>query len=123
MELVGRLAGGVAHDFNNLLTAVLGHLELLRDEVSAEGPHQELLAAIENAATQAAALSQNLLAFLRKEPRGPAPVDLNAVVEQITSLLRRTIDPRSRSLSTSCRPCRPWMRSPRRSPSCCSTCA
>ena len=94
LELVGRLAGGVAHDFNNLLTAVLGHLELLRDEFPAEGPHQELLAAVEKAATQAAALSQNLLAFLRKEPRGPAPVDLNAVVEQITSLLRRTIDPR-----------------------------
>ncbi len=94
MELVGRLAGGVAHDFNNLLTAVLGHLELLRNEVPAEGPHQELLAAVEKAAAQAAALSQNLLAFLRKEPREPQPVDLNAVVEQITSLLRRTIDPR-----------------------------
>jgi hypothetical protein len=49
---------------------------------------------MEQAATQAAALSQNLLAFLSKESPGPAPVDLNAVVEQITFLLRRTIDRR-----------------------------
>ena len=94
LELVGRLAGGVAHDFNNLLTAVLGHLDLVRDEVSPEGPHQEMLAVIEQAATQAAALSQNLLALLRKESRDLEPVDLNAVVEQMTRLLRRTIDRR-----------------------------
>ena len=53
-----------------------------------------MLAAAENAAGQAAALSQSLLAFLRKKPRGTESVDLNAVVEQITRLLRRTIDPR-----------------------------
>jgi two-component system, cell cycle sensor histidine kinase and response regulator CckA len=94
MELVGRLAGGVAHDFNNLLSAVIGHMDLLRGYVAPESPHLELLAAAEKAAIQAAALAQYLLAFLRKEPCDPEPVDLNAVVEQVIALLRRTFDPR-----------------------------
>ncbi len=94
MELVGRLASGVAHDFNNFMTAVLGHLALLRDYVAAEGPHQELMGGAEKAATQAAELSRQLLAFLRMEPAVPEPVDLNAVVGQVVGLLRRTFDPR-----------------------------
>ena len=94
LEAVGRLTSGVAHDFNNLLTIILGHLALLREEISPVGSPQELLTAIERGATQAAALTQQLLDFLRKGQHGPEPVDLNAVVEQITGLLRRTIDPR-----------------------------
>ena len=94
LELVGRLAGGVAHDFNNLLTVVLGHLALLRDATAPEGPHREMLAAVEEATTHAVALTQNLLALLRNDPRGPEPTDLNVVVEQTVRLLRRTIDPR-----------------------------
>ena len=96
MELIGRLAGGVAHDFNNLLTAVLGHLALLRDCVPAVDPHQELLGGAEKAAGQAAALSRQLLAFMRSEPDGPTGVDLNGVVREVVGLLRRTFDPRIR---------------------------
>jgi PAS domain S-box-containing protein len=94
MELMGRLAGGVAHDFNNLLTAVLGHLALLRNSAAHGGNPEELLDAAERAAAQAVGLVQQLLAFLRNEPQGPEPVDLNDVVGQIISLLRRTIDRR-----------------------------
>jgi PAS domain S-box-containing protein len=94
LELVGRMAGGVAHDFNNLLTSVLGHLALLRDEAAREGDAAELLAAAEKAANQAASLSGELLAFLRKGPRRPEPVDVNALVEQTAGLLRRILDPR-----------------------------
>ena len=94
MELIGRLAGGVAHDFNNLLSAVVGHLDLLRGYVAPGSPHLELLTAAEKAASQAAALAQYLLAFLRKEPGGPESVDLNAVVEQVVGLVRPTFDRR-----------------------------
>ncbi|HVS37730.1 MAG TPA: ATP-binding protein [Gemmataceae bacterium] len=96
LELVGQLAGGVAHDFNNLLTAVLGHVALLRDMAPPAGPYQELLAAVEKAASQASALSQQILAFLRKQNSVPEPVDLNAVAAQMTDLLRWTIDRRIR---------------------------
>jgi two-component system, cell cycle sensor histidine kinase and response regulator CckA len=88
------LAGGVAHDFNNLLSAVIGRLDLLRGSVAPESPHLELLVAAEKAASQAADLAQYLSAFLRKESGGPETVDLNAVVEQVVGLLRRTFDPR-----------------------------
>ena len=94
MELMGRLAGGVAHDFNNLLTALVGNLALLRECVPAQGPHQELLAGVEKAATQAAELTRQLLAFVRQEPSEPERIDLNAVVVQVLALVRRTFDRR-----------------------------
>ncbi len=94
LEMVGQLAGGVAHDFNNLMTAVLGHVALLRDGIAPQDPHQTLLAAVERAANHASDLSRRVLACLRHEAPRRVPVDLNGLVEQITGLLRRTIDPR-----------------------------
>ncbi len=95
LEAVGRLAGGVAHDFNNLLTVVLGNLELVRSGVD-PAEIDELLAASERAARQAADLTRQMLGFARRQPLQPAVVDLNALARESLALLRRSIDPRIR---------------------------
>jgi PAS domain S-box-containing protein len=91
MEAVGRLAGGVAHDFNNLLTSVLGHADLALKRLGSTDPMQDDLLEIQSAANRAAALTQQLLAFSRKQVLEPRVVDLNAVVGGIARMLRRTI--------------------------------
>jgi len=91
MEAVGRLAGGVAHDFNNLLTAVLGHADLALTQVDPGKPFHEDLQEIKQAALRAAALTQQLLAFSRKQVLERRVVDLNQIVAGITRMLDRTI--------------------------------
>jgi len=91
MEAVGRLAGGVAHDFNNLLTSVLGHADLALNALEpTDSLHDDLLQ-IKAAGTRAAALTQQLLAFSRKQVLEPRVVDINAVVTSLARMLRRTI--------------------------------
>jgi hypothetical protein len=94
LEAVGRLAGGIAHDFNNLLTVVLGNLELIRTGAATGDDADELLAATERAARQAADLTKQMLGFARRQPLRTATVDLNALVRESLGLLRRTIDAR-----------------------------
>jgi PAS domain S-box-containing protein len=94
LEAVGRLAGGIAHDFNNLLTVVLGNLELIRSGVAVGAEADEMLAATERAAQQAADLTKQMLGFARRQPLRTSTVDLNALVRDSLGLLRRTIDPR-----------------------------
>ncbi|MFE1601857.1 hybrid sensor histidine kinase/response regulator [Methylobacterium sp. ID0610] len=92
MEAVGRLTGGLAHDFNNLLTVVLGSLELLQRRMESADARQTRL--IENAiggAERAAALTGRLLAFARRQPLDPRPVDANALVSGMAELLRQTL--------------------------------
>ncbi|HSB53704.1 MAG TPA: PAS domain S-box protein [Gemmatimonadales bacterium] len=91
MEAVGRLAGGVAHDFNNLLTSVLGHADLALKRVPSSDPLHDDLVEIMSAGSRAAALTQQLLAFSRKQVLEPRIVDLNATVTTIARMLRRTI--------------------------------
>ena len=91
LEAVGRLAGGVAHDFNNLLTSVLGHADLALRRVHPADPLFDDLMEISAAGTRAAALTQQLLAFSRKQVLEPRVVDLNGVVSGIAKMLRRTI--------------------------------
>ena len=91
MEAVGRLAGGVAHDFNNLLTAILGYAELAGEKFPADHPVREDLSEIQKAGNSAAALTRQLLAFSRKQLRRPEPLDLNAVVQSVESMLQRVI--------------------------------
>jgi len=95
MEAVGRLAGGVAHDFNNLLTSVIGHadLALARTRLGAatrEDITDDLLE-IRAAGDRAAALTQQLLAFSRKQVLEVRVVDLNGIITGIARMLRRTI--------------------------------
>ena len=91
MEAVGRLAGGVAHDFNNLLTSVLGHADLALGALEPGHPLLDDLQEIKAAGTRAAALTQQLLAFSRKQLLEPRVLDLNAVVSGTIKMLRRTI--------------------------------
>jgi signal transduction histidine kinase/CheY-like chemotaxis protein len=90
MEAIGQLTGGVAHDFNNLLTAVLGNLELATTQMLSESARQFVNNA-ERAAQRGAKLTEQLLAFSRKQHLKPQTVDLNALVTSMGDLLFRTI--------------------------------
>ncbi|MBY0523871.1 MAG: PAS domain S-box protein [Gemmataceae bacterium] len=94
MEAIGQLAGGVAHDFNNLLTAILGNVSLLLTTKPATDPEHELLSATEQAAQRATDLTRQLLGFSRQTMLRLEPTILNASVQEIVAILRRTIDPR-----------------------------
>jgi PAS domain S-box-containing protein len=94
MEAIGQLAGGVAHDFNNLLTALLGNLALLSGYVPTAGPGREMLQASENAAQRAADLTRQLLGFSRQTMLRLEVTNVNAAVQEVLGILRRTIDPR-----------------------------
>ncbi len=91
MEAVGRLAGGVAHDFNNLLMAILGYGELMRSKVLKGDPLYDHLENILKAGDRAAALTQQLLTFSRRQIVTPQVVDLNRVVLDLEPMLRRLI--------------------------------
>ena len=91
MESIGRLAGGIAHDFNNLLTAILGYTELLLTNRPPDDPDRSALEEIQKAGQRAAALTQQLLAFSRKQVLLAQEVDLNQTVLGLQSMLKRLI--------------------------------
>ena len=91
MEAVGRLAGGVAHDFNNILTVILGECELFLQDLPAQGPWRPRVTGIMEAARRASSLTQQLLAFSRKQVLQPQALDLNAVVADMDRMLRRVL--------------------------------
>ena len=91
MEAVGRLAGGVAHDFNNLLTAILGYSNLVLDDLEPGHPARADVEQMRRAGESAASLTQQLLAFSRKQILQPQVLDLNQVVTRADSLLQRLI--------------------------------
>ncbi len=91
MEAIGKLAGGVAHDFNNLLTAIIGYSELMLVKMDAENPYREGIKEIKKAGERAASLTQQLLAFSRKQMLKPKNLDLNNVVAGIEKMLKRII--------------------------------
>ena len=93
MEAVGQLTGGIAHDFNNLLTGIVGALDLLRTRIG-QGRFDSVeryIAAAMTSANRAAALTHRLLAFARRQPLDPKPVDANQMIGSLEDLLRRTI--------------------------------
>ncbi len=91
MQAVGRLAGGIAHDFNNILTAIQGYADLIRRRLPPDDPIAADVEQISRAGQRAAALTQQLLAFSRKQPIQPRPVDINRQVENARSMLQRLI--------------------------------
>src|SRR3954447_826070 len=91
MEAVGQLTGGVAHDFNNILTVIIGLTELLTDELAGNPALAPLVAAIDEAATRGAQLTQRMLAFARKQPLQARELDLNEVVSRSVKLLDRIL--------------------------------
>jgi len=91
MEAIGTLAGGVAHDFNNLLTVMRANCELLMDDLTAESPTYDELSDIRDAVARAALLTQQLLAFGRKQSIQPRHVDIATTIGSLTPMLRRLI--------------------------------
>jgi signal transduction histidine kinase/ActR/RegA family two-component response regulator len=94
MEAVGRLAGGIAHDFNNLVTAILAYSDLLQD--SLEGNEQAIAQVLEikTAGERAASLTQQLLAFSRRQVLQPKVLDLNVILADFDKMLRRLVGER-----------------------------
>lgn len=97
MEAIGQLTGGIAHDFNNLLTVILGNLDVLRRSSGGNAQRldddefRRLTNAAVRGAERAAALTQRLLAFSRRQPLMPTPVEVNKLVAGMSDLLRRTL--------------------------------
>lgn len=91
LEAIGQLAGGVAHDFNNLLTAIFGHTQLALMTVPEDNPAFGNLRQVELAANRAADLTQQLLAFGRKQVILPKVMDLKKTLGGLNTMLRRLI--------------------------------
>ena len=95
MEAVGQLTGGLAHDFNNLLAGISGSLELMQTRMS-QGRLTDIdryMTAAQGASKRAAALTHRLLAFSRQQTLDPKPTDVNALVNGMEDLIRRTVGP------------------------------
>ncbi|MDH4323804.1 MAG: PAS domain S-box protein [Betaproteobacteria bacterium] len=91
LEALGQLTGGVAHDFNNLLMVITGNLQMLED-MTAERPQALALARqAAGAAERGALVTRKLLAFARKQPLHPRPLDLNHLILEFRDLTRRTL--------------------------------
>jgi PAS domain S-box-containing protein len=94
MEAMGQLTGGVAHDFNNLLTPIIASLDmLLRRGVGSERERRLMDGALQSA-ERAKVLVQRLLAFARRQPLQPGPVDVKKLVENMAELIASTLGPR-----------------------------
>jgi two-component system cell cycle sensor histidine kinase/response regulator CckA len=91
MESLGGLAGGVAHDFNNLLTVIAGYSDFLISDRAPDDPVREDAEEIRRAAARATLLTQQLLAFSRKQMRQPEVIELNARVREVSAMLGRLI--------------------------------
>ena len=91
MEAVGQLAAGVAHDFNNLLTVIMGYAQLLLKKLTGQEREREKAGEIMKAAQQAANLTQQLLAFSRKQVLQLRVLDINSHVQSLQEMLRRLI--------------------------------
>ncbi|WP_340265553.1 GAF domain-containing hybrid sensor histidine kinase/response regulator [Sphingobium mellinum] len=92
MEAVGQLTGGIAHDFNNLLTVINGNIELAERSLARdEARTRRAIANARQGAERAAALTQRLLAFSRRQPLVPKPLHLDRVVEGLSELLKRSL--------------------------------
>jgi signal transduction histidine kinase/ActR/RegA family two-component response regulator len=93
MEAVGQLTGGIAHDFNNLLQGIIGALDRIQSRI-AEGRIGDIGRFLDGAmssANRAAGLTHRLLAFSRRQPVDPRPVDVNDLIASVEELLRRSI--------------------------------
>lgn len=91
MEAVGKLAGGVAHDFNNLLTVINGYSEQVLEQLDAESESQGQLREVLRAGQRAAALTDQLLAFSRRQILQPKVLDLNLLIADMLKMLHRLI--------------------------------
>jgi len=92
LEAMGRLAGGIAHDFNNLLMAMLGQSEVLLLRLGKTDPARAGVESIQKTIERAAALTQQLIAFSRKQVIAPKIVDINSTIAGMDTIFRRAIN-------------------------------
>lgn len=91
LEAVGLLAGGISHDFNNLLTAISGYSEITLSRMSEDDPLRHNIEEIKEIGERASALTHQLLAFSRKQVLKPVVHNLNSVIQNMDSMLRRLV--------------------------------
>jgi PAS domain S-box-containing protein len=93
MEALGQLTGGIAHDFNNLLTGILGAMDIMKRRIASGrlDDLQRFMDAASISAHRAAALTHRLLAFARRQPLDPRPIDVNQLILDMEDLLRRSV--------------------------------
>ena len=94
LEAIGRLSGGIAHDFNNTLTAILGYVEMMRNDAPAGTRLADDLKEVQQAAERAAGLVRRLLAFGRRQVAHPRSLDLGSIIEGLVPMLGRLIGER-----------------------------
>jgi signal transduction histidine kinase/GAF domain-containing protein/ActR/RegA family two-component response regulator len=93
LQAVGQLTGGIAHDFNNLLTIIIGNIERVVSLLEPKDEASQLALIALKASERAAELITRLLAFARKQPLTPKPMDANATIRGMYDLLKRTLTP------------------------------
>ncbi len=91
MEAIGRLAGGIAHDFNNILTVIMGYSELLLSQIDEDSPYYNKLKQIDNAGHRAENVTNQLLAFSRKQILQPKLLEINRLIHEMENMLHRLI--------------------------------
>ncbi|WP_212627556.1 PAS domain-containing sensor histidine kinase [Pseudomonas sp. PP3] len=93
MQAIGQLSGGIAHDFNNLLTVILGNLEIVRKRITDDPKITRLLDNATQGALRGVSLTQRMLAFARRQELKSEPVEIPALVQGISGLLRSSLGP------------------------------
>ncbi|WP_439878739.1 PAS domain S-box protein [Pseudomonas prosekii] len=93
MQAIGQLSGGIAHDFNNLLTVILGNLEIVRKRVGEDPKIVRLLENATQGAMRGVSLTQRMLAFARRQELKTEAVEIPALIQGITGLLRSSLGP------------------------------
>lgn len=91
MQSIGRLAGGVAHDFNNMLGIIIGHAEMVTEQLRPADPIYTDIMQIRQAAKRSADITRQLLAFASKQNISPREIDLNLLIADLLKMLRRLI--------------------------------
>lgn len=91
MEAIGQLTGGIAHDFNNLLTVIVSGADLAENYIKDNERLQRLIANMRQAALRGEKLTKQLLAFSRRQPLKPEPVDIARQLNGMTDLLSRSL--------------------------------
>ena len=108
MEALGALAGGIAHDFNNLLGVILGYVSLVRTRLPREDPMQSTVAMMEQSASRAAELTEQLLHFARQEKPLLRPLEIAEVLGAVLKIVTQTFDRRIR-IDAQLPPELPWV--------------
>ncbi len=93
MDAIGQLTGGITHDFNNIPGIILGNLELLERQIVANEKAQKRINNIKRSSERAATLTRRLLAFSRSEPVSIKITDINSLINNMESLIRRSLTP------------------------------